>query len=387
MKKLLALIVLILTFSQLGINAHATNNVQEYNIYSTGLFQTLNTSIEVDEEGISYILEEDGEEVSGTFNVDGNYFTGELFHENTKYNLNGSIVGEELYYEGEVEGQESMIFQALLTKVEENSNNYKATISFLEYENLEELEDREEPIAVQTYIFDGSTKKVKKVYPEPVKGEGGFSIMNSGSQVLASASTSFLSTRVIGINAIRQGSNEYHSVRSVTKTEAVDQHWRNQGYSVFRSPAATKVTEHTISASLSTSTCTGCRIYSKDPATSSTSSFNLPAYIPSLGFTTIPVRLSTVKINGSGSGAFSYVFTWGSWSSARDGDDSSLDTKSAATFGATYEVKTAHNTQKVNHRIDGRSRITYVTRGLTASGYVYLSRQENNSFFYTFKVN
>lgn len=140
----------------------AENKISNIEIYSKGIMEvantTFNTISETSTNEIAEVIETDGEDIKGKFNVNENIFTVTITTDNDTFELEGFRLEDEemLLYKGSVDKEKNVKFEALVIK--DGNNKHKAIVNILKFDS----EIHKDPKDIITFSFNNHSKKVIK---------------------------------------------------------------------------------------------------------------------------------------------------------------------------------------------------------------------------------
>ncbi|GEL76790.1 hypothetical protein [Tenuibacillus multivorans] len=348
------LLVMIIALS-LNISAESKINVKKEGIKASSTMNFIDSETTVLKEG---------EAVTGKFKA-GESFMGEITTENEEIiKLVGKLVssnnGEKYTYKGTVNSSSNKTFNAMLY-LDKTTEKFDAVINIETYKSSEHIELKNG----ETYIFDGSSPKVTK--------NTNYDAMNDYYNELRDFNGFYQRTVVEGPSEIGKGQSDYHSLRSTTKTDKVNEYWENKGY----------IVDHTLvrEYDLELSTYDAAAFDTVSPEDDNEETFNIPFYIKELGIISIPVTTDGVSIDGTGTENLSYSFT-----NLFYIDDGSPYEETDRGFGARYEVDTAKAEIDSNLRIHVESDLLYHSYAYDGYDWVYAYHNGVNNFYYDVPV-
>lgn len=366
-KAAILLSFLIFIFFITALDAHA-ESIKKF--HESGVLNDVIVNQEIIEENDKYtlikIIEIDGIKATNNILIENDIIHGEIYVDKDLYKLEGKLNQQEKKFNGIVNNDESLQFEAFMSDSLENGR-------YVLYVVMDDLK-----AGNKTFIFNGQKPKVaistiKESKLDDELASEYQALSSSYYQLRNQVNTTYLSTAVYGPVEVRsKGGSANYSVRSTTNTSKVTQDLRNQGWSVW----GTKVSNWTVTYKAAESTVFNV----VSPTNTSETYFNSPLYLPYIGYTTIPVKLSSIGISGAGSRSLKYKFDWSNYGTAFPGDNSGLSNKPTNTgLGAIAEWKVAlsssasvYNTITTNltyisHAYSTSVPKTYLTKNVTVN--------------------
>jgi len=289
-----------------------------YKVYNKGILDYTNISEYITEDTEEYFIvdtvEVEGIDATNNFKIDDDIFQGTLKYENNKLELRGTRDSDTQYltFSGEVLNEEGKTFTALLEK--EVAKNGKRVL----YVNINSLDD-----APLTFVFNdknSETSEIKNQKRIKEKFVTNPLLRSAPTRELMSATeTKYLTTGVFGTYNILRGSYNNYTVRSTTNTDAVTQLQKDNNWSVW----GTKISHW----SLSLTGPSGTEYETKNPTGSGDTSFSVPAYLPYIGLTSLPITTSKTTVSNNLTNKLKYEFSWPTYGSAHPGDNVKIKEK------------------------------------------------------------
>ncbi|WP_242772396.1 hypothetical protein [Brevibacillus parabrevis] len=164
MKKISSLVIAFALVSSLVVTPSGMAAEKNFNIRTVGHLESITSETEYNEAtGEEITTEKHGVDVKGMFNVNEKLFSAKIknLEQGISYNLIGEldkVLSEDqaYYFIGKDSNNDLIQFEAIVEKV--SDNDYKSTINIYEY-----LENNEEPINANTFIFDGNSSEIKNI--------------------------------------------------------------------------------------------------------------------------------------------------------------------------------------------------------------------------------
>ena len=368
-------------------------NKNKLNIYNKGVIENVDSQVTIDKANKKVdITETDGKDIKAEFNVDEEVFNAKINLENNKeIVLTGEkIPGDDLLYRGTVDdSSEIKVFEALLT-LDDNKNKYKALINIKKYEKT----ISKDPIEVQTLTFNNNNKQIKH-YSYPLTQQD--SVLPKKESIIFTASsdpynddyfdfltavyTTYMETMISGPKQQRRDAANFQSVRSTTKSNAIADYWRDQGYSVYE----TTVGDWHLDFSGNSYSAYDA----VDPGASSEKSINVPVYLGNaIGYQLIPLTTSSVSISNPGTRTLGIHFSWNDESDYYDDSGVTSDIGSKKGFAAKVSWDTTASIPLGYQYNNVTSKFTYRSQcfTLTSGGMFYASKTVSQNVRYAIEI-
>ncbi|MBA2176131.1 hypothetical protein H0266_14640 [Halobacillus locisalis] len=372
MKKL-TFIALTLLFSLFVSNpVSAQENIK---VHPTGTYQITESVIEV-EGDTQHVKEKNGVEVIGNLKVTEKKFEGSIKDKVEKINL--SLIGEKVMkdgnlikYEGIVNGEEDFTFEAIVEKEPKNKFS-KATVSVTKPEhNKTFIFDGKAPNTSEKTLIDG--KEVTS--PEAKTNENTFSLLadSYGDPRFVYASNGMRS-QIVAPNTIGRGQSDYHTVNAVSRFDEVKDKWKEEGYISFYFNEVSDFDTYFYSNG------NAVQWAAADPVADETDSYNLPVYVPYVGYQTVPVEVGKtwVDIGAQKIGL--------DLNEIENMPESNLGEEEGNKLGMRVEMDTSYNTSYGTQDLRTKTHMQFKSRAYKSMS-VYMWTYEDTTHDYEYDVD
>ncbi|GEB30547.1 MULTISPECIES: hypothetical protein [Brevibacillus] len=394
MKKISSLVIAFALVSSLVVTPSGMAAEKNFNIRTVGHLESITSETEYNEAtGEEITTEKHGVDVKGMFNVNEKLFSAKIknLEQGISYNLIGEldkVLSEDqaYYFIGKDSNNDLIQFEAIVEKV--SDNDYKSTINIYEY-----LENNEEPINANTFIFDGNSSEIKKYRIETERKPIVLSLSNNALKSFSEEDSYYSDLQGgsgEGYRYLIQGPETTHidagnnyAFRWGTKIKDIETKLKKEGidYTGYHDIVDFRTRVYT-NAPLVFNTV--------EPISNSTTEFQIPMYLGQyVGTQFITVRAHDVTITGSGTDNLLYKLTWNSaYSPSGYLDERKFDVnpKSAPGFVVKYFMDTPSSistgSKKVNFNGYFKYRSKYNSYSLLLNYYTEITHSD----YYTIKI-